>query len=74
MSIKDCRKVWISISDKLPEKGKAVLVWSTLDDDYALGYLMTALNWHCQPLYGVNYNTVSGVSHWRELPLKPEMV
>jgi hypothetical protein len=65
---------WISVINDLPKCNHTVLVWSTLDNDYALGILNDKGNWHCQCLYDVDYFTRTGVSHWMEMPKVPEIV
>lgn len=61
---------WISINDRLPSVHEDVLAWSILDNG---GYVLATLSssekeWFCQPLFGANYRTKGGISHWMPLP------
>jgi len=55
---------WIKLSDRLPEKGKEILVFSR-------GIYM-ATTWNGETFYERNENRVGDITHWMPLPKPPK--
>ena len=60
---------WISVDDRLPEAGQAVLFYSVYDD----GLMLTGHMKHSQQWYeNSRWERIVHVTHWMPLPEPPE--
>lgn len=58
---------WISVEDRLPEKGMRVLVYDNMGFGLVSGYHSTA-GWYIEG----NLDLDSNVTHWQPLPKPPQ--
>jgi len=58
---------WIKCSERLPERGKRVLMYSPNNEESDTGAISVQMGWVAH-----NKLNVHGITHWMPLPDKPE--